>query len=1184
MAEISLRAYVKEIDNLVETEQLDEAMAHCRHILELHPKHVETYRILGKAYLEAKRYGDAADIFQRVLSSIPDDFVAHIGMAIVREDEGNLDASIWHIERAFETNPANPAIQQELRRLIGRRDGLEPSKVHMTRGALARMYAHGELYPQAIAELISALHDDSDRTDLLVLLATMYWRTKQFPEAAEICNQILNKLPYCRDANRIMAAILQMNDKSDEATSYHRRLASLDPYAAYITKADIDPQTVDANTVHLERLVWQPGQVMPAAERVRPEWATSISAEKQEVSQELEPSWMDELKTPAAPVTPSTPTDERGAQSNVSGEPSEDHQIPEFMKEAGWQKATGEAVEGRVSFSDAELSALDKGNPPEPSDEGELTPADIPKWLKDKAPSEVSAEEIEITEPEEEIPIEPAQGARTSDAAAEADEPTPGEEAQRLPSWLDRETPGATTTIVTWLEEKSSDEDEFPPQDQVAQAEDNHDLQPVEEAAEEKEETIPEWLKQPVDIESEDTPREEVKPAEEGPSWLEGVAEAAAQQDAPPTEEITPPGEPTPDTSIEETPDWMQSSSISEIQQEPSLTEETPSWLEGIAEPEATTSTEPPANTEEERGWLSGIAEPEAEIAPEEMVHRPEAPEWLKGIAEITSDETLKDLETPIEEIPDEPVDSIFPEATAIETPTPQEETPDWLMDFAAAVDEEPIQTLEMPEIDAAELSDVLEPQVDELGQIDKRVEEVAPEVVTQTTEQPADIVSEDKLDDEEIMGWLEELAAKQDIVAEEAAIPTEEPTTAPPAPPEIHAEAPADEEQVVPEESEESMEWLERLAAERGIDAEVSLPPEEIPKKLEETVEIPEKYEEIEVAAWLDRMSTQPVPKVKPEVMGTGATAWLEELDTGEPVPYPVEPTTLEPKDEIVQSAVEPVSVEPAVEEKASTPSPPEIPQPLPQIEPEAIEPPLEVEASVPATPETSPVIVTPVAPESPAESTPTIPEIPPVEAAPAVPEALVEEPTPATSEALLEPTPAAPETVVEPTPAVPETPAEPPPTAPETLEEPVPDTPETMVEPPAVPEMPAEPLPTTPETVVEPVPAAPETPVEAIPTAPDTPVEPPSLPKKPGVDASQLLEDARQALSSFDFERAAVDYGSMIKNNLELDTVIKDLKTALEHDPNVPALWQALGDAYMKDNQLSEAIEAYQHGMDVA
>ena len=207
MAEMDLRAYIKEIDDLIERNQLDEAIAHCRHILQIYPKHLGSYRLLGKAYLEAKRFGDAADIFQRVLSAIPDDFVSHIGMAIVREDEGNLDSAIWHMERAFETNPANPAIRQELSRLIGRRDGLEPHKIRLTRGALARQYAQGELYSQAIAELRSALGEDPDRPDLEVLLGKMYWRAGQHAEAKDIFTQILEKLPYCLDANRYMAAI-----------------------------------------------------------------------------------------------------------------------------------------------------------------------------------------------------------------------------------------------------------------------------------------------------------------------------------------------------------------------------------------------------------------------------------------------------------------------------------------------------------------------------------------------------------------------------------------------------------------------------------------------------------------------------------------------------------------------------------------------------------------------------------------------------------------------------------------------------------------------------------------------------------------------------------------------------------------------------------------------------------------
>src|SRR5512135_2403944 len=149
MAIISLRAYNREIEGMVDNNQLDEAVAHCRHILATFPKHIATYRLIGKAHLEQQRISDATDIFQRVLSAIPDDFVSQVGMSIIREDENNLDAAIWHMERAFEAQPYNAAIQDELRRLYGRRDGIEPQKARLTRGALARMYARGDLYQQA---------------------------------------------------------------------------------------------------------------------------------------------------------------------------------------------------------------------------------------------------------------------------------------------------------------------------------------------------------------------------------------------------------------------------------------------------------------------------------------------------------------------------------------------------------------------------------------------------------------------------------------------------------------------------------------------------------------------------------------------------------------------------------------------------------------------------------------------------------------------------------------------------------------------------------------------------------------------------------------------------------------------------------------------------------------------------
>ena len=67
MAKVSLRIYNREIETLVDQSHTNEAIAHCHHILRTFPKHLATYRLLGKAYLEAKRYTEAVDVFSRVL-------------------------------------------------------------------------------------------------------------------------------------------------------------------------------------------------------------------------------------------------------------------------------------------------------------------------------------------------------------------------------------------------------------------------------------------------------------------------------------------------------------------------------------------------------------------------------------------------------------------------------------------------------------------------------------------------------------------------------------------------------------------------------------------------------------------------------------------------------------------------------------------------------------------------------------------------------------------------------------------------------------------------------------------------------------------------------------------------------------------------------------------------------------
>jgi tetratricopeptide (TPR) repeat protein len=1161
MAEITLRAYVKEIDDLIEREKLDEAIAHCRHILQIYPKHLETYRLLGKAYLEAKRFGDAADIFQRVLSAVPDDFVSHVGMALVREDEGNLDAAIWHMERAFETNPANPAIRQELSRLIGRRDGLEPHKVRLTRGALARQYAKGELFPQAISELRSALQEDPDRPDLEVLLAKMYWRGGQLNEAKKVCDQILEKLPFSLEASRIMADLSEKKGDEQKAGEFHRKIAALDPYYGFLESVELNPATVDAGAVRIEQSTWSPGEPLPTVEEGPPAWVTSLGVDLSEgesdaVSASPQPAWLSDLDASGSerPKSPSI-IEPAFAGGDINSELESEDAIPEWMREAGWGPATGEADEAAgVSFSDDELDALDSGMEPmtpQNENEGELAPADIPSWMRSIAPKDEEQGEVESTQPKSQpeegmdqglVPDWLSEVASESEADAGEQEPPVEEEAAEVdapleeepqtepeeeagpgvPTWIDTQSPGATSTIIAWLGDREADaSDEEQAVEDLAAA--------FGAGGEGQLENFPSWLEDEESAGGADEAVAEESGAAEGPpSWLAGVAQAASSQSVSPgTEEHEEPPEEEPpsysgvDTGAD-TEDWVRT--LAEQEEAASDVAPTPGgsdWLTGLGE-EGETEEE---SAEVPPEWLAADSAEEDEMIASRLSSAAQTPDWLEGVEEVSPEIPPEGGDVPdwlmgIAEgaSPRPPAEPAGFEAEA------EGEAPDWLSGVAAE-EAEPTSAAE-PEFDPQALQEFeaeisLEPSEEETA---GGLEQAA---IT------------DNMDDEDVFKWLESLAEGQDAAGEVTSdravrqIPDEVPSTPEPG---LREEAP-------PDEPDESLRWLEDLASQRGIDIDIeastfqaaiqpaapetpppsppTAPPEESPPPPQAEVEQAPPHSGEDSPDWLIEMATLDTE---------------ETIVTSRPPMMPEEPTAQEP--------------DAAAEHEAAAGSAEPVEDEVPGWLDEAAA----VAQEVPAEP--SRAIEQP--PETPVEET----TAPPVTPAPAV-----QEPTPAQ--------PASGMTEPEPT----EPPA-PPPVQPPAAETAAPAEaafteqapPEAKKEEPT--EAPPQPAPAvtaaTPEP--EPEPAAEEA----------KPVEPSY--KEPPTDAQLLLKSARGALAAGDAGRALSDYRKLIERKQNLDTVINDLESALDRYPNLPTLWQALGDAFMKADRLNDAIKAYQRGMEVA
>jgi len=623
MAKVSLRSYNREIETMMDRGQLDEAIAHCHHILKTFPKHLETYRLLGKAYLELKKHGDASDIFLRVLACVPNDFVSHVGMSIIRDEENKPDDAIWHMERAFEAQPSNAAIQGELQRLYGRRDGVSPPRIRMTRGALAQMYVQGELYPQAISEIKSVLKEDPGRSDMQSLLARACFRSGQKNEAAEVASSLLRRYPYSFDANRVLVEILG-SDRPESVQAYRQRVIELDPYAAHVSGSILQTNDAPDSAVALERLDWN-------GQSVQSDWRTrqGISLEG---GTDVQPEWLTggfgESKTPPrfdeAQRELSTPTAgsafDFSASSQTDSAPTNDDNIPDFLRQAGWGQSTGAFDESKPAFAEEETLP--------PTQAAPLAEGDMPDWVKAMAP----AEALKPADNEEELPDwinKIGTGVLAASTDSSSDQPVSfAESSGDQPDWMKQlgqtDSPAPASSMPDdqpdWLKQLSGEPDP------ARTGQPSNDFDFLNQTSAKQPGTQPMTpATNSDDLGSSDQERDDSF------AWLENLA---AKQGA--TEGLLI----NPEDRLEQEPDWVkQAKSLNEQPEQPVAM---PTQMEDIPAQPSALGLEELGKSEQERddsfSWLENLAAKQG--ATEGLLIKPEdrleqQPDWVQKAKEI---------------------------------------------------------------------------------------------------------------------------------------------------------------------------------------------------------------------------------------------------------------------------------------------------------------------------------------------------------------------------------------------------------------------------------------------------------------------------------------------------------------------------------------------------------------------
>ncbi len=726
MSTIGLRTYLKQLRDLVRDEQYDEAILHARHILRYFPKYLPIYRILGEIYLRKERYTEAEDLFLRVLAAVPDDDFAHLGMAAIREEQGNLDAAIWHLERALEAQPNNYQLQEEIRRLYREREGVAPPRIHFTRAALARLYMRNGLYPQAIWELRAALHENPRRLDLQTLLAEAYFRAGEEEQALKTAQQVLQRLPYSLVANRILATLLAKQGKEDEAERYRSRLAELDPYEALVDESHPTADSVPDDAIQVPKLTFgldEAGEItvegdIPALPEVsatqldtgfllevlsedeEEEEETPLpTAESEDLAQppadvltgttteELaaldtspEPTGVEEGGEPAAPETPvepppeaaTAPTPDRSEEETESTGPyvppeKAEELIPEWMKAAGWAPR-----DPSIDLDEAALAAEEAWEESD-EEEGDVAPGEMPEWLKALQP-----EIVDQTEGAQKKDEEGDLGDWILESEAPPEPETPTVEAETPAAKAEVEVPEEVfedeEAALAWLEQLAAKQG-APLEELVSFREGEAEAEPTAAAEPEAE---PEPEAPAVSQAEPETPA--IEEGEGLPDWLAGLAPEAAAQPEPEPEPETPTAEAeagTPAiTSSESLPDWLAGGATG-----------TDAWLPlGEAE---TTEEEPVIPP------VEGLAKVTAELLGEEEesaapdVEGP--PDWLHEVAEEPSAAIpgVSEAWAPEPDI-----------AEVTETPAAGEDAQtglDWVEDVVQKADEEEVE-VSLPE------------------------------------------------------------------------------------------------------------------------------------------------------------------------------------------------------------------------------------------------------------------------------------------------------------------------------------------------------------------------------------------------------------------------------------------------------------------------------------------------------
>ncbi len=368
MATITLRAICDQARRLLEQNDIDRSIAVAQHILEHFPDNLEAHRILGEAYLASRQFDQAQEAFSRVLYADPENIPALVGLGITYERQGKVDRAVRQFEQALEIKSDLKELREQLLRLYTDSWGAERAQLRLSKPGLARLYAKGHMFPQAIQEFRSVINDDPERFDARVGLAEVLWRDGQEEAAALTCEEMLARRHDVLKAN-LLLGYMKLAAGDPQGQHYWNVAQRLDPYQSVaLALFETLPTTDNPQTTLPE---WDEGAWLERQKQAERERRVQLEEELAARSPVVQPeeefladAWLDptEEKLPSTAATAfDTAPDDDFLASLLAFEALDQHELAEVTDQPQ------ASMDSEYAEADLKPFTLDDLHYPEPA-------------------------------------------------------------------------------------------------------------------------------------------------------------------------------------------------------------------------------------------------------------------------------------------------------------------------------------------------------------------------------------------------------------------------------------------------------------------------------------------------------------------------------------------------------------------------------------------------------------------------------------------------------------------------------------------------------------------------------------------------------------------------------------------------------------------------------------------------